>query len=114
MKALFFLCALLLSSCENVLWNDLGAQGEWKKGCTINSIDVTMLLSITNDRIRWKEEDAADWEEDIPCAVNFGVLYLKFPEKTIKGSYIAFFNYLVLSEFTWNDRLNWLNGGWMK
>jgi hypothetical protein len=106
--------ALILCSCENVLWNDLAAQGTWEKPAQVSLIDKIMVMEIDNSHIRWKEKGAADWEEDIPCSASFGVLYLNFPEKTVKGSYFPFLNQLILSGFTWDDRLNWMNGSWTK
>jgi hypothetical protein len=106
--------AALLSACENVLWNDLAAQGSWQKDCVVLFADKTMEMEIDNSGIRWKEKDTSDWEQDLPCAASFGVLSIKFPEGTIKGSYFWSLNYLILSGFTWDDRLNWLNGAWEK
>jgi hypothetical protein len=106
--------AVLLSACENVLWNDLAAQGTWQKDSEVVFVEKTMALEIDNNNIRWKEKGAAQWEQDLPCAASFGVIYIKFPEKTVKGSYIWGLNYMILSGFTWDDRLNWLNGAWEK
>jgi hypothetical protein len=111
---LFAAAAFILCACETVLWNDLAAQGIWYKASKVQLIDKMMIMEINNSHIRWKEKGADDGEENISCAASFGVIYLQFPEKTIKGSYFSFLNYLVLSGFTWDDRLDWLNGGWEK
>jgi hypothetical protein len=106
--------AALFCRCENVLWNDLAAQGAWQKDCKVLLKDKAMEMEIDNSGIRWKEKGADDWEEDLPCTASFGVLSIKFPGGTIKGSYFWCFNYLILSGFTWDDGLNWLNGSWEK
>jgi hypothetical protein len=115
MRILVFVgAAVLLSGCENVLWNDVAAQGSWQKECVVLLADKSMEMQIDNRGIRWKEEGASDWEEDLPCAASFGALLIKFPDGTIKGSYFWSLNYLILSGFTWDDGLNWLNGAWEK
>ena len=106
--------AALFCACENVLWNDLAAQGKWQKDSEVVFVNKTMVMEIDSSGIRWKENGADHWEEDLPCAASFGVIYIKFPDKTVKGSYLCGFNYMVLSGFTWDDRLNWLNGAWKK
>jgi hypothetical protein len=111
---LWVVAAALFCGCENVLWNDLAAQGMWEKVCEINFNNKTMTMNIDNSNIRWKEKSAEDWEVDLPCSASFGVLYIKFPDKTVKGTYVLFLNYLTLSGFEWGDRLQWLNGAWKK
>jgi hypothetical protein len=112
----FFMAAVtaLFCGCENTLWNDFAAQGKWEKAGKVLYVDKVMQMEIDNSRIRWKEKGAADWEEDLHCSASFGVLYIQFPDKTVKGNYLSILNYLVLSGFTWDDRLDWLNGGWTK
>ncbi|MDR0663804.1 MAG: hypothetical protein LBF80_07005 [Spirochaetaceae bacterium] len=106
--------AMLLSGCENVLWNDLAVQGSWQKDSVVSFVKKTMEMEIDNKGIRWREKDASEWEEDLPCAASFGVLLIKFPGRTVRGSYFWTFNNLILSGFTWDDGLNWLNGSWKK
>ncbi|MDR0409968.1 MAG: hypothetical protein LBH18_06180 [Spirochaetaceae bacterium] len=101
-------------TCETVLWNDLAAQGKWRKNSRVRLIDKMMLMEIDNTHVRWKEEGTEDWEEELPCAASFGIIYLQFPEKTIKGSYFPILNRIIFSGFTWDDELNWLNGSWEK
>jgi hypothetical protein len=108
------LTAALFCACENVLWNDLAAQGLWQKDSEVLFVEKTMVLEIDNVGIRWKEKGAGNWEEDLSCAASFGVIYIKFPDRTVKGSYLCGLNYMILSGFTWDDRLNWLNGVWKK
>ncbi|MDR2343173.1 MAG: hypothetical protein LBD86_01415 [Spirochaetaceae bacterium] len=114
---LFFTAACMIapfSGCENVVWNDLGVQGSWEKESKVMFVDKTMVMEIDNDGIRWKEKGADDWEVDVPCSASFGVIYIKFPDKTVKGSYLWALRYMILGGFTWDDRLNWLNGTWNK
>lgn len=108
------LMAALFCACENVLWNDLATQGAWQKDSEVLFVEKTMVMEIDNGGIRWKEKGADNWEEDLSCAASFGVIYIKFPDKTVKGSYLCGLNYMILSRFTWDDRLNWLNGVWEK
>jgi hypothetical protein len=109
-----FGAAAALAGCENVLWNDLAVQGTWKKDSEVMFVNKTMVLEIDRDGIRWKEEGAEEWEAELPCTASFCVLYIKFPGKTVRGSYVWALNYMVLRGFTWDDRLVWLNGAWKK
>jgi hypothetical protein len=111
---LAFAACLLFAACEDVIFNDLALQGEWEKRCEVDYDTKLMRIKIDSDNFSWKEADEDDWSETFSCSASFGVLILKRPDGTIRGSYTVFWTKVLFTGWTWDDGFFWLNGTWDK